>query len=171
MTLPPATPNSGGCVIIADDDALMRSVLQSKLQALGQTVIMAKDGLQAVEAASKVRASLIILDFNMPRMNGLLACQRIRELPLNAQTPIVALTALSMEDIEEAATRAGVTMFLTKPIGMPQLLGSISRFLPLEEATRRAIAASGARARQITDLAPRVSELEQHRLKSAAAER
>jgi two-component system alkaline phosphatase synthesis response regulator PhoP len=159
MTWPGANPKSSGTVIIADDDPLIRSVLRSKLQGIGQTVMIAKDGLEAVEAASKVRATLILLDFNMPRLNGLEACKRIRELPLNADTPIVALTALNMEDVVQAATLAGATMFLTKPIGMPQLLGAISRYLPLEDSARRAIAASGARAKQISDMAPRLREV------------
>jgi CheY-like chemotaxis protein len=171
MMQPAANSKVSGTVIIADDDPLIRSVLRSKLQGVGQSVIMAKDGLEAVEAASKVRATLIVLDFNMPRLNGLEACKRIRELPLNADTPIVALTALNMEDIVQAATLAGATMFLTKPIGMPQLLGAISRYLPLEDATRRAIAASGARAKQIADMPTRPNEMEQHRLRLASTER
>jgi two-component system alkaline phosphatase synthesis response regulator PhoP len=171
MMQPAAHPKSSGTVIIADDDPLIRSVLRSKLQGIGQSVVIAKDGLEAVEAASTVRATLIVLDFNMPRLNGLEACERIRALPLNADTPIVALTALNMEDVVQAATRAGATMFLTKPIGMPQLLGAISRYLPLDDAARRAIAASGARAKQIADMAPRLDELEQQRLRLASTQR
>jgi two-component system sensor histidine kinase BarA len=157
MTQPSASQQLNGSVIIADDDPLIRSVLRSKLEGIGQSVVIAKDGLEAVEAAGRVRATLILLDFNMPRLNGLMACKRIRELPLNAQTPIVALTALNMENVQEAALLAGATLFLTKPIGMPQLLGIISRYLPLEEATRRAIANSAARAEQISGLPRRAS--------------
>jgi CheY-like chemotaxis protein len=159
MTQPSANSQSRGSVIIADDDPLIRSVLRSKLEGLGQSVLIATDGLEAVAAASKVRAALILLDFNMPKLNGLMACKRIREQPLNAETPIVALTALNMENIEAAALRAGATMFLTKPIGMSQLLGIVSRYLTLDEAQRRAIANSAARAEQISGMPPRRGEL------------
>jgi two-component system sensor histidine kinase BarA len=112
-----------------------------------------------VEAASKLRATLILLDFNMPRLNGLVACKRIRETPLNAETPIVALTALNVEHIEEAALRSGITLFLNKPIGMAQLLAVVSRYLSLDDATRRAIADSAARAQKISGLQPQRGEL------------
>jgi CheY-like chemotaxis protein len=149
-----------GSVLIADDDPLIRSVLRSKLEGVGQTVHVAKDGLEVVATATRLRVTLILLDFNMPGLNGLMACQRIRAHPLNAQTPIVALTAMNVEGIESAAMRAGATMFLTKPIGMAQLLGIVSRYLPLDEATRRTIAANAARANQIAGMAPRRNELD-----------
>jgi putative two-component system response regulator len=157
--LPLANRQDRGSVIIADDDPLIRSVLRSKLEGIGQSVVIAKDGLEAVAVASRTRAQLILLDFNMPGLNGLVACKRIRAMPLNADTPIVALTALSIDNIEAAALRAGITMFLNKPIGMTQLLGVISRYLTLDDATRRAIADSAARASQIAAMPPRRGDL------------
>ena len=68
-------------VIVADDDAMIRSVLRSKLQAIDQTVLLASNGLEAVELASRIQARLILLDLGMPQLNGLLACQRIRQCP------------------------------------------------------------------------------------------
>jgi CheY-like chemotaxis protein len=146
-------------VIIADDDPLIRSVLRSKLEGLGQKVFVAKDGLQAVDLAWRARAALILLDFSMPNMNGLEACRHIRASPFNATTPVVALTGLNVENIEAAALRAGVTLFLNKPIGMAQLLGVLSRYLPLDESTRRSVAASAARANEIDKMSPRRQEI------------
>jgi CheY-like chemotaxis protein len=64
---------------------MIRSVLRAKLEAPDLNVFVAGDGLEAVELASRVRAVLIILDLQMPRLNGMLACQRIRQQPGNAQ--------------------------------------------------------------------------------------
>ncbi len=95
----------------------------------------------------------------MPNMNGLEACRHIRASPFNATTPVVALTGLNVENIEAAALRAGVTLFLNKPIGMAQLLGVLSRYLPLDESTRRSVAASAARANEIDKMSPRRQEI------------
>jgi len=141
-------------IIIADDDPLIRSVLRSKLENLGLTVFLAADGQEAIGYAMRTRASLILLDFNMPRMNGLAACMRIRALPYNADTTIVALTAMDVDNVQVAAMRAGVDLFLRKPIGIAQLLGKMAPFLPVDVATRRAITNSAARAGQIAEMAP-----------------
>ena len=64
-----------GNVIVADDDPMIRSVLQAKLETLGLNVFLTADGLEAVGLASRIPAALIILDLKMPKLNGLLACE------------------------------------------------------------------------------------------------
>jgi two-component system, OmpR family, response regulator MprA len=65
-------------VIVADDDAIVRDVLRSRLEAIDQVVLLASDGLEAVALATRMQARLILLDLKMPRLNGLDACRRIR---------------------------------------------------------------------------------------------
>ena len=133
-------------VIVADDDPLIRSVIKSRLEALGQTVFQAANGAEAVALAAKVDACLVILDIRMPRMDGLAACSEIRELPGYEQTPIVMLTFDDGQKAQTGASRAGATMFLVKPFGSATLMLALSRYLPLDPATRSAIHADAVRA-------------------------
>jgi CheY-like chemotaxis protein len=123
-------------VIVADDDPMIRSVLRAKLEAINLNVFVTSDGLEAVELASRIRAAVIILDLKMPRLNGLLACQRIRQLPGNAQTPIVILTSVPGKDAEAAAAHVGATAYFLKPFRPALLLQALSRFLPIDATTR-----------------------------------
>ncbi len=141
-------------VIVADDDPMICSVIRAKLEALDQTVLVAGDGLEAVRFASRIKASVIILDLNLPRLNGLLACQQIREMPHNAMTPIVILTSMHGKEVETAAARVGATMFLTKPFRSAQLLQELSRFLSIDDVTRHMITRSAERAALIAQIAP-----------------
>jgi CheY-like chemotaxis protein len=143
-------PNITG-VVVADDDPIIRSILRAKFEAIGQTVFVVSDGLDAVEHASRIQASLILLDLNMPRLNGLLTCQRIRQLPNNAQTPIVILTGMREKDVEAAAIRVGATTFLTKPFRSAQLLQVAARFLPLTADMRQSIRRTADRAEKIAN--------------------
>ena len=71
----------GNDVIIADNDYIVRGILRSVLEREGFTVLQAVDGLEAIDYASRTRALLVILDYKMPRLNGLGACAEIRRLP------------------------------------------------------------------------------------------
>ncbi|MGD0102456.1 MAG: response regulator [Rhodopila sp.] len=131
-------PNITG-VIVADDDPMIRSVLRAKFEAIDVDVFVTSDGAEAVELASQIRAALIILDLKMPRLNGLLACQRIRRLPGNADTPIVILTSMSGKDAEDAASRVGATAYFSKPFRPALLLQAVAQFLPIDDAAREVI--------------------------------
>lgn len=141
-------------VIVADDDAVIRDVLRSTLEAVDQTVFLACDGQEAVDLASRMRAKLIILDLKMPRLNGLLACQQIREMPHNSKTPIVILTSMTGDYTELAARRIGATAFLTKPFRSAELLQALARFLTVSEAMRDVISRAADRAAMIARAAP-----------------
>jgi CheY-like chemotaxis protein len=137
-------------VIVADDDPLIRSILKAKIEALDLDVFLAHNGQEAVELAAKVAAPLVILDINMPRLDGILACSQIREMPGYAKTPIVMLTFDDTERAQRKASRAGATMFLAKPFGSATLMLALSRYLPigaaaLEEIQTTAIRAVGGR--------------------------
>jgi CheY-like chemotaxis protein len=140
-------------VIVADDDAIVRDVLRSRLEAIDQVVLLASDGLEAVALAARMQARLILLDLKMPRLNGLDACRRIRLMAHNAKTPIVILTSLTGKDAEAAATQVGATAFLTKPFRSAELQ-ELSRFLRISDVTRDAITSAAGRAAKIARTAP-----------------
>ena len=133
-------------VLVADDDPLIRSILKANLQAINQDVVLANNGLEAISIASGMDASLIILDIKMPKLDGVQACQQIRKLPGYRLTPIVMLTFDDGEKAQEAASRAGATMFLVKPFGTATMMLALSKFLLIDDATQREIRASAVRA-------------------------
>ena len=142
-------------VIIADDDPMIRDVLRHKLEAINISVFVAANGEEAVEFASRMTAMLIILDLNMPRLNGLLACQQIRKTTNNAHTPIVILTADNRSDAEQAVTLVGATTYLTKPFRAAMLMQALAEFLPANRAMQDRIRRDAARAADIVQIKPR----------------
>ena len=145
-------------VIVADDDPMVRSVLRAQLEALNLTVFVAADGLEAVELASRVRAAMIILDLRMPRLNGMLACRQIRQLPGKAETSIVILTSISGKDAEDVAARVGATAYFKKPFRPTLLMQALAGFLPLGDSARNLIRRTADRANEIAQLSPNAVE-------------
>jgi CheY-like chemotaxis protein len=133
-------------VIVADDDSIVRGILRARLEAMRQEVFLANDGLEAVELASRMRVALVILDIDMPKLNGNLACERIRKLPGYERTPIVMLTIEDTEDVQLAALRSGATMFLAKPFAPARLMLTLSRYLPMENAALQEVHDNAVRA-------------------------
>ena len=108
-------------VLLAEDDPVNRLIASSLLQGLGHEVDMAEDGERALAMASENPYDLILMDVQMPSMDGLEATRRIRVLPAHARTRIVAITANAFEQDREACARAGMDGFLTKPIDPDRL--------------------------------------------------
>jgi two-component system chemotaxis response regulator CheY len=108
-------------VLIVDDDAFIRKLIATTLEDVaGFRLVEAADGVQALEAAAEHRPRIVFLDVDMPRLDGLDACRRLRARPELAGTRIVMLTAGS--EHERAARDAGADLFLTKPFSPLDLL-------------------------------------------------
>ena len=116
-------------VIIADNDYIIRGILRSVLEGEGFTVLQTIDGFEAIDYAMRTRACLVMLDYKMPRLDGISACAEIRRLPDYAATPIIILTAFDDEETRAAARQAGVTAVLAKPFKPVDLLRVISDLL------------------------------------------
>jgi CheY-like chemotaxis protein len=129
------TSRKASGVIVADDESLIRNILRAKLEAIDQDVFLAYNGLEAVTLASRMQATMVMLDVRMPKLDGFHACARIRQLPGYESTPIVMLTADNSPRAHAAATRAGATMFLVKPFGSAALMLALSKYVPIDEAT------------------------------------
>jgi CheY-like chemotaxis protein len=139
-------------VIVADNDVMIRSLLRSLLEGMGQTVILATCGEETMVLASQVQAGLVMLDLNMPRLNGFLTCERLRRLPGYETTPIVILSAHEGERERHAAALVGTTLFLAKPFQPAVLLQALSPYLDIDVRTRKAISHGATRAREIAPL-------------------
>jgi CheY-like chemotaxis protein len=107
---------------VADDVATNRQLVAAVLKAQGHDATMAVDGDEAVELAAGGRFDLILMDVNMPRMDGLTATRTIRAGGgPNARTPIVALTANAFPEEIAACLEAGMSGHLAKPIDIARL--------------------------------------------------
>ncbi|MCC6172820.1 MAG: response regulator [Gammaproteobacteria bacterium] len=104
-------------VLLAEDNAVNRFLAISLLRKLGCEVVVAEDGRQAVEAASRQSFDLVLMDCQMPEMDGYEATARIRALdgPI-ASVPIIALTASALAEDRECCIVCGMSDFLSKPI-------------------------------------------------------
>lgn len=116
-------------VLIVDDKATGRELVRTVLEGRGYEVFEACDGIEALEAAYRVRPHLIILDLHMPGIDGFGV---IRELRLDnrfAEIPVVALTASAMQGDRQRALSAGFTGYITKPVSLRALRAEVERLL------------------------------------------
>jgi CheY-like chemotaxis protein len=116
---PQARPRA---VMIVDDDPFIRRLIATTLEDVaGFRLFEAGDGEDALTLAQEVSPSLVFLDIDMPRLDGIEACRRLRGLPSSRDATIVMLTAAGPEQ-ERAARAAGSDLFLTKPFSPLELL-------------------------------------------------
>jgi len=113
----------GRTILAADDHAVNRRILSLLLEPHGCTLVLVENGAEAVEAAMTQVFDAVLMDMQMPVMDGLTATARIRDGGLNRRTPVIALTANAMDVHRAAWEAAGVHAFLTKPID-PALLAT-----------------------------------------------
>ena len=110
-------------VLIVEDDWDVRTAATLRLSAAGYETLTADDGMEAVASAVRERPDVIVLDIRMPRMDGLRALARLRELDDTRNTPVVMLSA-SLRD-QQAALDAGASFFVTKPYQGSTLLAAV----------------------------------------------
>ena len=110
-------------VLIVDDDPFIRKLIATTLEDVaGFELLQASDGAEAVDIASSEKPELVFLDIDMPRLDGIEACAKIRAQEATADATIVMLTATSRTDNERRAEDAGADLFLTKPFSPLDLL-------------------------------------------------
>jgi signal transduction histidine kinase/ActR/RegA family two-component response regulator len=120
-------------ILLAEDNEANISSISSYLKAKGYQTILARNGLEAINIAQSQLPSLILMDIQMPKMDGLEAIRHIRNQPQLNHIPIVALTALAMNGDREKCLEAGANDYLTKPVKLKQLATTIQQFLTVEE--------------------------------------
>jgi CheY-like chemotaxis protein len=109
-------------VLIAEDSHDTRIMLKRAFELKGYSVIEAEDGNEAIEAVRKSRPNLILVDLNMPVVDGLETVKNIRELETPGEhVPIVAITAFDVYGMKEAALEIGCNTYLSKPLDMEEL--------------------------------------------------
>ena len=115
-------------ILIVDDDPGIRRLIATTLEDVsGYRMAEAGDGQEAVERARDSQPAIVFLDIDMPRLNGIEACRRLRSEPSTADATIVMLTGDSDDEAERDARAAGADLFLTKPFSPLHLLRLVDR--------------------------------------------
>ena len=110
-------------ILIVDDDPLIRKLITTTLEDVaGYRLREAGDGEEALDAAFEERPEIVFLDYDMPRLNGVETCRRLRRDPITAGATIVMLTGMSDGEHQDLAVDAGADLFLTKPFSPLRLL-------------------------------------------------
>jgi CheY-like chemotaxis protein len=124
-----------GRVLVAEDNPVNSKVVQAMLGQLGLEVALVENGWAAHELATRDRFDLVLMDCQMPELDGLEATRLIRRsgVPFS-QVPIVALTANAMAGDREKCLEAGMNDYLAKPINLKLLRSMVHRWLPATES-------------------------------------
>jgi signal transduction histidine kinase len=127
---PPAAVRTGSArILLAEDNATSAEMLSGYLQRLGHRVVVARNGVEAVAQATAEPPDLILMDVQMPEVDGLEATRRLRRYPEFSTTPIIALTALAMPGDRERCLNAGMDDYLAKPLGLKELHQRLQNWL------------------------------------------
>ena len=110
-------------VLVAEDSYDTRIMLKRAFELKGYRVFEAEDGQQALDLARRYRPSLLVIDLNMPVLDGLETIRSFRKLEGKGdrQTPIIAITAYDVYGMEEAALETGCNIYLSKPLNLDEL--------------------------------------------------
>jgi PAS domain S-box-containing protein len=135
--LPVENPPNGIPILLADDNDNDLFSLTAYLRAGGFAVNVARNGREALQLAQAAPPALILMDVQLPDLDGLEATRRLRTLPELAQVPIIALTALAMPGDRERCLAAGADDYLSKPVSMKTVVEAIQRCLAEKQTNAR----------------------------------
>ena len=138
-------PRFNAHVLVAEDNAVNQEVALGTLEAMGCTVVTASNGTEAVRMFADQRFDIVLMDCEMPVMDGLEATRRIREIEARhgpepdcigapPRTPVIAVTAHAMDEVRATCLAAGMDAFLVKPFDDRQLVDLLRTWLPHEKS-------------------------------------
>ena len=116
-------------ILVVEDREDNRQILRDLLGTSGYELVEVEDGLQAVAAVAKQRPDLILMDIQLPDIDGYEATRRIRSNPDNKSIPIIAVTSYALTGDEGKALAAGCNAYVAKPFSPRQLLAKIREYL------------------------------------------
>jgi signal transduction histidine kinase/CheY-like chemotaxis protein/HPt (histidine-containing phosphotransfer) domain-containing protein len=147
-----------GHVLLVEDNPINQGVAKAMLKKLGLTIGLAMNGAEAVDQFRQHRFDLVLMDCQMPVMDGYEATALIRQLPGGraSDLPIVALTANAMQGDEQKCLDAGMDAFLAKPYSLAALRATLARWLPSSPGAAAATPATVAVAAPASASAPRL---------------
>ena len=119
-------------ILSVDDSKTIRMLLKRVFLPFVCELLEAGDGQEALEVATREKPDLIILDYNMPVMDGVTMLRHLRENEELRKTPVIMLTAEANSEIISTVARLGVRDYITKPFDQDLLLAKVARIVPLE---------------------------------------
>jgi two-component system phosphate regulon response regulator PhoB len=117
-------------ILVADDEVPVVELVRFTLEDDHVQVVVAFDGVEALELAGAVRPDLVLLDVQMPHLGGLEVCRRLRQRPECAKTRIVILSAAAQDADRARGMAAGADEYLTKPFSPLRLLSLVRSLVP-----------------------------------------
>lgn len=118
-----------GKILIVEDNPKNIKVLMMTLRPHGYTFLEATDGEEALEVVVRDKPDLIIMDTQLPKLNGLEVARKLRQMPAFSHIPIIAITAYAMKGDKEKIIEAGCDVYLSKPINTRQLPGVVAEMM------------------------------------------
>ncbi|CBE68327.1 MAG: response regulator [Candidatus Methylomirabilis oxygeniifera] len=119
-----------GKILVVEDNPLNREMIITVLEAYGYTVLEAEDGLGLMERVKAERPGLIIMDLQLPKIDGFALTRNLKADASTRDIPVVAASAFAKSEDQALALDAGCAFFLTKPLDLTVLLQTVARFLP-----------------------------------------
>jgi CheY-like chemotaxis protein len=123
-------------ILVVDDNAASRELLRTVLKGAGRLILEASQGSQALEIVVTEAPDLVLLDIEMPVLDGFAVLRELRKDARFAALPVVAVTANAMQGTREKALEAGFTDYITKPIRVAAVRSQVARLLPGEEESQ-----------------------------------
>jgi len=120
-------------ILVVEDNTTNLYLINFILEKKGYEVIHAKSGEEGVEVAIKEKPDLILMDIQLPGIDGMEATRRIRNSKANGKIPIIAITSYAMAGDKEKALAAGCTGYIKKPINPETFISEIERYLGTRE--------------------------------------
>jgi CheY-like chemotaxis protein len=117
-------------ILVVEDNELNLKLVRDVLGYAGYEVVEARTGEQGVELAAECLPDLVLMDLQLPGIDGIEALRQLRASPLTQDVPVVAVTAFAMREDRERALRAGFDGYLEKPFGVHELAGQVRSYLP-----------------------------------------
>jgi len=119
--LNPEAPDRRPLALVVDDDMMIRLLIRESLERVGFEVMEAEDGAKAIQRFTEMPPEIVLMDVEMPKLDGFSACAALRRLPHGQNTPIILVTGHDDAETVNRAFDAGATDFLAKPIDWTQL--------------------------------------------------
>jgi CheY-like chemotaxis protein len=116
-------------ILLVEDNEMNRDMLSRRLERRGHQVVMADDGQRGVEMAQTEMPDIILMDMNLPVIDGWEAARRIKQAPETREIPVIALTSHAMAGDRERALESGCDDYDTKPVDFTRLLEKIDALL------------------------------------------
>ncbi len=116
-------------VLIVEDNELNMKLFHDLLEAHGYSTVATRNGVEAIDLARKHRPDLILMDIQLPGMDGLAATALLKNDPATAAIPVIALTAMAMKEDREKTKAAGCDAYIAKPLRYQELFAAIDALL------------------------------------------